>query len=137
MKHWTEKYINIPFKEGGRNFEGCDCGGLVLLALKLEKGVLATDFTEYETADFRHMRGYEKLGKGVQELMREWEVVKQPRPFDLCRFHYAGAPCHVGIYVGSEGFLHVERKINTRLTKLNDPHWSANFIEFRRHKELL
>lgn len=137
MTHWTEKYMRIPFKEGGRSFAGCDCGGLALLVLREEKGVLAADFTEYNAADFRQRLGFARLGKGIDELMREWVVVERPRPFDLCRFRYAGVPCHVGIYIGPCGFLHCERKINTAVTRHNDPHWSANFIEFRRHRELL
>ena len=42
---WSDKYVSppIPFKPRGRDFSGCDCGGLVLLALKDHFGIEARD----------------------------------------------------------------------------------------------
>ena len=139
MLNWTDRYLQIPFLHGGRGFGGCDCGGLVLLALREEKGVRATDFTRYESHDFRYPGGYEKIGRGIQQLLdKEWLEVDPdfPRPFDLVRFRYGRAACHVGLYVGEGLFLHVEEGLGyARLTPLADRYWGRNFIEFKRHRE--
>lgn len=57
LMQWHEKYIGIPFENGGRSFLGCDCGGLVLLMLKTERGIHAKDMLEvYERQEFAHAR---------------------------------------------------------------------------------
>ena len=138
--HWTDKYIGIPFVEGGRDFNGCDCAGLVLLALKMELGLEALDFREYEKAHFAGMEGYKYLGKVMAEVIeKDWRVVDEPRPFDLVRFYYGKEPSHVGIWAGYRNmFLHVEEVgLFTRLTNLHDLSWGPRFFEFRRHKSLM
>ncbi len=138
-QHWTNKYIGIPFREGGRDTSGCDCGGLVLLVLQREFAIQALDFTAYETADFcRH--GFNKLADGIESLMREeWAVVDTPQPFDLVRFFYGRFPCHVGLWAGyGNTFLHVEKDgLFTRLTPMTDLSWGPRFMEFRRHKAMI
>jgi len=88
MLNWTDRYIGIPFKEGGRDFSGCDCAGLVLLALREETGIQALDFTEYERLDFAGMAGYEKLSSLIERAMSEWCEADEPQAFDLARFYH-------------------------------------------------
>lgn len=135
---WVKKYIGIPFLEGGRTAGGCDCGGLVLLALKQECGIIAADFNDYGKAEFGNGKGMSRLGAGIESLMREWIVVDKPQPFDLLRFRYGRTPCHVGLWVGQGKFLHVEKDgLFARLTPLTDIVWGPRFIEFRRHEALM
>lgn len=139
--YWTDPYIGIPFVEGGRDFSGCDCGGLMLLVLRMEKGIIASDFNAYSSADFR-MRGggYARLSAGVEDLMKEWVAVDRPQPFDLVRYRYGRYPVHVGIWTGFSGqeVLHVEEAGQfARLIAFDDLHWRRNFIEFRRYKDLM
>lgn len=136
---WTDAYIGIPFKEGGRDESGCDCAGLALLVLRREAEVEATDFRAYETADFNYPHGYAALSKSMDELMAEWAPVKEPQALDLVRFRYGRYPAHVGIWAGSGNlFLHVEKEGNfARLTPLTDLAWGPRFIEFRRHERLM
>ncbi|MCL1940036.1 MAG: NlpC/P60 family protein [Desulfovibrionaceae bacterium] len=138
--NWTDRYIGIPFKEGGRDFAGCDCGGLALLVLREECGVRALDFTEYEKLDFAAMPGYAKLGRGIEGLMeKEWAVVHDAIPFDLVRFYHGRYPCHVGIWAGhGNAFLHVDEAGKfSRLTSMTDMAWGKRFFEFRRHQTLM
>ncbi len=137
--NWSDKYLNIPFVRGGRDYAGCDCGGLVLLVYRDELGLFPTDFTAYEAADFRYPQGYRKLAEALEGLMGEWVPVEEPLPFDLVRFRYGRACCHVGLYISqAAGFLHVEEaQAVSRVTPLNDLYWGRNCIEFRRYRELL
>lgn len=36
---WLDRYMAIPFKDRGRDFDGCDCFGLYMLILANEAGV--------------------------------------------------------------------------------------------------
>ena len=135
---WTEKYIGLPFVEGGRTLAGCDCGGLVLLVLLVERGIRAADFHAYSRLNFRG-KGFAALADGMESLAaREWHVVTEPRPLDAVRFRYGRYPCHVGIYVDQGMFLHVEESQGAvaRLTDLNDLVWRPSFVDFLRHREM-
>jgi len=138
MRNWTDRYIGIPFIEGGRDFSGCDCAGLVLLALREECGISALDFTEYERLDFAGMAGYGKLGGLIERAMREWCGVDAPKAFDLARFYHGRFPCHVGLWTGhGNTFLHVDKRGTfARLTSMTDLSWGKRFFEFRRHREI-
>ena len=138
-EHWTDKYIGIPFVEGGREFTGCDCAELVLLALRTECGIQALDFTEYEKLDFVGMPGYERLSELIQQAMIEWREIDIPQAFDLARFYHGRFPCHVGLWAGrGNTFLHVEKHGRfARLTPMTDLAWGKRFFEFRRHNKLM
>lgn len=138
--NWSDKYIGIPFVEGGRDFHGCDCGGLVLLVLRCEKGIIGRDFTAYELEDFKTRRGLMTIGKGIDAVVaEEWEPVSgEPRAFDLLRFNTGKASCHVGIYVGDGRFLHVEsgRGQTAHLECLNSLVWGPKLFAVCRHRAL-
>lgn len=139
---WTDKYIGIPFMAGGRDFDGCDCGGLVLLALRTEKNIVARDFgAEYSAAEFRGRAGRARLAAVITEYAREFPCVNMPRPLDVLRFSVGGAVCHVGLYVDGMGggrMLHVEETGGTaRLEYINGLHWGRRLREIRRHERLL
>lgn len=140
--NWTKKYTDpgIPFVAGGRDFSGCDCGGLVLLALKEEKGIIAKDFSNYNPKDFATREGYKHLAKLVEDALIDWPVtVDRPIPFDLVRMEVGSARCHVGLYVGNGYFLHIEDAMGSiaRLTSLDDLGWGRNIFEYRRHKAFI
>lgn len=136
--NWTDKYIGIPFVPGGRTESGCDCGGLVLLALKKEKGIAAADFNSYGRKEFGNMHGMEQLGLGIEGLMKEWILVESPLPFDLVRYRYGRWPSHVGIYARSGKVLHVQESQGfARIIDLKDPVWGPRLVEFRRHRLLM
>lgn len=137
--NWTRKYTDpgVPFVAGGRDFNGCDCGGLVLLALREEKGIVAKDFSNYNPKDFATRSGYEHLAQLVKDALIDWPViVTDPKPFDLVRMEVGSARCHVGLYVGQGYFLHVEDAFGSiaRLTNICDMGWGSNIFEYRRHK---
>lgn len=109
-----------------------------MLALRLEKGVIGSDFNAYGRREFKSMRGLAELGRGVDGLMEEWIPVTIPQSFDLVRFRYGRFPCHVGIYAGNGRFLHVEEEQGVaRLTDMKDLSWGPRFVDFRRHRELI
>jgi len=102
-----DKYINIPFVDGGRDFTGLDCYGLVCLMFKEERKVELPDFLE-----LNYEPDWAKHGKNhiLENIDENWMKVNDGRykRFD-CHifFDEEGIASHVGIEIGDGKFLHV------------------------------
>lgn len=46
-----ERYLGIPYREGGRGWDGCDCWGLVRLILARERGIVLPLFDEVRSPE--------------------------------------------------------------------------------------
>ena len=102
----VEKYIRIPFRSHGRDFDGCDCYGLVRLFLKEELGKEIPDFWDYASADD---------GAVISSLIKEHKPAiagkekEIPDVGDVALYKFRGYISHIGVYVGDGYILHVLR----------------------------
>lgn len=105
MDGWASSYVGIPFREHGRDREGCDCYGLVRLVLSEEFGrSLPALLAGYD--DFSDRAAEAQLvTEGLSRLARRREGL--PLPGDIVHLAYFGHPSHVGIYAGDHRMLHV------------------------------
>lgn len=95
---WSNNYIKVPFKERGRDRDGADCWGLVMLVYLEQLGVKLPSLLFYEdTFDFSTIR---KL-VSEQTASDDWEEVErgQEKPFDVVVSRMVGYETHVGIVV--------------------------------------
>ena len=119
LMQWHEKYIGIPFENGGRSFLGCDCGGLVLLMLKTERGIHAKDMLEvYERQELHTRDGQERLSHMIGDSLSEWVLLPkgtEPKPLDMALYRYRGADCHCAAVVDARHIIHVEETRPSRL----------------------
>lgn len=133
------KYMRIPFKEHGRDFNGCDCGGLVWLVYKNELGIELPDWREYYSAT--QVSHKHELAFTVGTMLGEngIEVTGGAvQPFDVVSFQICGMPIHVGIAVNSNFFLHImEGKTNVALERFLSPQWSKRTSGIFRHERLI
>lgn len=110
------KYIHIPYKSHGRDFDGCDCYGLVRLVLKEEFGKELPDFWDYTSAED---------GTSVQEIILEGtplvnaERKEKPEIGDIVLFTFRGYTSHMGLYVGNNMILHVIKNIDSCCVPIN------------------
>lgn len=82
-----EKYLSIPYKDGGRDLSGCDCYGLVRLILMNERGIELPSFdTVCNIEDFERVK-------------KMFKQVDKPQDFDLVNLK-ARPPffAHIGLY---------------------------------------
>lgn len=118
--------MRIPFREHGRDFTGCDCGGLVWLVYKTELGIELPDWRKYyETT---HIESFEELswtiGTMLGDICQEVPIDAKIRPFDVISLKIAGMPIHVGVMVTSNVFMHVmEGYSNVRQERLDSANW--------------
>lgn len=111
------EFIGIPYLEGGRDYTGVDCWGLVLLFYR--------DFFGEDLVDPAN-------GKAVSqdEAARLMDVEKAtiqaapvpvPEIGDIALMAFRGRPIHVGVYVGNGRLLHVMKGIDSVIESWESP----------------
>lgn len=120
------KYMRIPFKEHGRDFSGCDCGGLVWLVYKTELGIELPDWREFYSNT--QIESFDELswtiGTMLGDICNEVPLDSEIRPYDVISLKVAGHPIHVGIMVNSNTFMHImEGYSNVRQERIDRMNW--------------
>lgn len=138
-----DAYVGVPFKDGGRDFAGFDCWGLVRRLLEDEAKVIGLpDYGETPAAEFsavaRDIAG--------AEASPTWTKVdrRQGRCFDVVtmlghqridgRLH--NLVCHVGVLVDPAHVLHVEAVTDSAIVRLDHPSMRLRVAGFYRHRDL-
>ena len=132
---WFDKYMDIPFKDHGRGFDGCDCWGLVRLIYQEEKGINLPSYeggyactTERDTLS--DIIETEKHGVKWFSEIKEGKL----EPFDVVILKSKGKPCHLGIMVDKNQILHTEHGTGPLVTEINRPHVRPRVMEVWRHE---
>lgn len=122
------EYINIPFEEHGRGWDGCDCWGLVVLFYR-DMGVDLPEFVgQYQSTTDR-----ENIEKLTSQERETWERVEEPKVGDVVLVNIYKQPVHTGIYIGGNKMLHVMRGRQSCVENLNDPEWRNRIEGFYRY----
>ena len=98
------RYIGIPWRAGGRAFDGADCWGLVWLFYHHECGI---ELDAYQDAYGEDCRACE-VGDLIEAGRCGWMQTLEPKPGDVAILRRAGHPAHVGIVAPRRHLLHVE-----------------------------
>lgn len=129
------KYIRIPFKSHGRDFSGCDCGGLVWLVYKNELGIELPDWRDMYSGT-RIENSFE-LEETISTVLGENGVevdLKDAKPFDVVSFRIRNASMHVGLIINKHLFLHVmEGRTNVSIERLANQQWRGRVTGCFRH----
>ena len=128
---WENRYVGLPYIDGGRDFCGVDCWGLVRLVLREECGVDLPKYGDISARDLLRIARAMETGKD-EEI---WREEMTPRAFDVVvmRLPSRAWPGHVGVMVDGKTMLHTEKGADACLVPLD--HWSVagRVIGFRRH----
>ena len=114
------RYIGIPFKDHGRDYDGVDCHGLAYL---FHRDQLNQDIPSY-VESYNDANEEEGVSDCIERHINDWERVDDPQPGDIIIFNLLGWPCHVGIYLGGNDFLHCLKGTNSTVERLNSITWS-------------
>jgi probable lipoprotein NlpC len=128
MTKWT-KYINIPFKDLGRDSSGADCYGLIALIFKKECNVDIPDYTELLYGKERKCLKNKKDDK-LESLGFSWVEDNKLKPFDVLLFNKscgAEITSHIGLYIGHGKFIHVLEDFPSMIERLDNTFWKSRY----------
>lgn len=126
------KYIGIPFKDGGRDFNGLDCWGLVRLVWKEERGILMPDMGDEYSSAFERGDVCGLFGKYTRQ---DWnvDVTKEMRkPLDVLVFSFGTLELHAGLWVGEGEMLHVMKGMETAVERYDQAKWAKRLSRILR-----
>lgn len=142
MTLWAAKYIGLPFVDGGRGMDGCDCWGLVRMVLRDRAGIDLPSFSGIAAVDARAVR--DEIRRNAQS--GNWLEVDRAnaRPLDVIemrgRLEIDGtvhaAVTHVGIAVDENRLMHTEEGINATIQPFSGPLVRNRLRRFFRHTRL-
>lgn len=128
---WCNEYIHIPFKEHGREPDGCDCWGLARVIYKEKLGIELPTLLDYKnTKDGCSIAGlYENEHKNWEEI-----PIGQEKEFDVLVFKILGLPTHIGVVISKGMMIHCEYGIGTHVTEYNrEFQWKKRLAGVYRH----
>lgn len=128
---WSNKYIGIPFKDGGRDSNGLDCWGLVRLIYKDEYNISLPSFnTHYSTVD-----DTERLEELISQYKEGWIEANSPDEGCVVLFKTMGSITHVGVLINKNQFLHINEGTNVTIESLDSTRWNKRVIGYYKYNE--
>jgi cell wall-associated NlpC family hydrolase len=116
---WVKNYIGIPFVSNGRAKEGCDCYGLVRLALRNEYGIeLPALSDDYENA--LNIKETSRLFTEQLPVLAA-EKLEGPEEKAVVIITEHGSPCHLGLCAGDGHILHTTVKTGAVCQRVTHP----------------
>lgn len=117
---WVDKYIGIPFSNHGRDFSGCDCWGLAKLILSEEFGKYVPNYS-YEYHDSMDKKNVGDLIAHESKTLGVIEEVEKPDVGDIIVFNIQGNPCHIGLYIGKNKVIHINKGQDSIIESIFSP----------------
>lgn len=132
LRHWANRYIGIPFKEKGRNHEGCDCWGLVRLVSKEQFHIELPDHDE----DYKRIKDRDVIAESIDKDLPNWDEIEKPQGGDIVLLKCLGLPTHIGIMIDKKHMLHVMKRTNASIERLDSVIWRDRVLGYYRYKQV-
>jgi len=119
----TSKYLQVPYREGGREFDGCDCYGLISLFSREEQGF---DLLDYKREPTALLESYCDHFDKIQ--------IDEVQPFDFIVLSKEFEGDHCGIMIDNRHFIHMMIGCGVAVSKLST--WQRRVFGIYRRKRL-
>lgn len=135
MSDWLARYVGVPFVDGGRDFKGWDCWGLVRAAFRAERGIELPSYGEISALDL--VRVAKQIANDTAFGVGPWIETLHPSSFDVAVMFRRRLAVHVGLMIDHHRLLHVIENRQTLVLPLGHPLFKMlPRVQFFRHKEL-
>ena len=124
-----KQFVGLPFVDGGRDWSGVDCWGLVCLAYRELSGIQLPLYGDVSAEDLR------SVSRNIDAGKNGWRRVEQPEALDVAvmRLPSSSRIGHVGLYDGAGRILHAERASGVALEDMRSPMIAARLVGFWRY----
>ena len=129
MNNLISKYIGIPYKHLGRDKNGLDCLGLIVLIYKEILGIKIFDVVDYDEK-------WSWKGRNLFEdnYCKEWKRVLTPKLWDMVLIKNGkGIINHAGLILTNGRFIHCI-KAGVVISRLSDNTWKGRLSGFFEYK---
>jgi Putative phage tail protein/NlpC/P60 family len=127
---WSNKYIGIPYKQKGRDFNGIDCWGLLRLVYSEEFNINLPSFaTEYTQEDIVRIQDL------IAQYKEGWQQLDSPEEGCAVLFRILGTESHIGIATSSTHFLHAREKHSVVVESFESTAWKNKIVGYFKYVE--
>ncbi len=109
-------FIGLPWKVGGRDFNGVDCGGLCMLAAHYLYNIEIPDVWQYDETN-----NLDVTIKVLQDLPKLALKVNKPSNGDVISLQLSTGYVHYGLFVDGR-MLHISENTRSRLSRRKTQH---------------
>jgi cell wall-associated NlpC family hydrolase len=118
--------IGVPFVDGGRDKNGCDCYGLARMVFK-RCGIVLPDYRI--CCDDTHL-----INGQIATQRQRWIRCEPPNLPVPClvviRFNHPTLCNHTGVYIGEGRFIHTRKKIGVNIDFVDGLLWKRKIEGF-------
>lgn len=128
---WVRDYQHIPFAEGGRDRQGCDCWGLARLVWADRFGFVVPSLS----GRYEHLQERDLLALlATEEQSAHWQLVPAAAALagDCVLLRVMGRPIHVAVYLGHGQMLHTEAGRGVMVEACACRKWAHRLIGYYR-----
>ncbi|MDF1685371.1 MAG: NlpC/P60 family protein [Parvibaculaceae bacterium] len=137
-------FHKIPYVDGGRDVEGCDCWGLVRLYLFELAGlelptygtIGATEFAQIDAATAQGAAGA-PWGAEIQPGSYKKGDVALLKSVARVDGKSVVLPVHMGVFVDGQSVMHTEPELGVQVLPVSSPFLKRRLITVRRHEQLV
>jgi len=112
------RYLQIPFVDKGRTFQGADCYGLVKLYFKNELNINIPETNITAEQPNRIMINY------LNEISKNWEEIQHPETNCVIALamheNHPKLVTHFAVMINDKKVLHTLRKINAHIVDVDN-----------------
>lgn len=128
---WYNNYIDIPYKDGGRDRSGLDCWGLVRLVYSDQYGIELPSFSSvYST-----VKDTARTSELSAQYREQWDEITEPELGCLVLMRVLGTETHVGVYLGEDKFLHIRSGANSVVESIKSTTWQHRIVGYYKYTE--
>ena len=124
------KFLKIPYLHRGRNFDGADCLGGIILWYRFFLNIKIWDIEEEYTPGWR----FKGKNYFIENYQKQWDKIQLPRKHDVVLFrNKSGIANHAGIYLGEGQFYNITHAGGV-VCRLDTQGWKERVEGFYRYR---
>lgn len=128
---WSDPFIGIPYRELGRDRQGCDCWGLACIVYREELGISLPEYLGYGSVEEHGEIAALIDGAASSPL---WLPISGPAiAFDIAVFRRGRLASHVGIVIRHGVMIHMEGEDCAKVADYRLGAWRHRLTGHYRH----